>query len=120
MKIRYMIDCIVESGGDEVPRFKPVGVWVQGSGPGLDIEMFYVEGKDERIDERREAAEWVINRLVENNITSLPEDFLEYHRDSRSPYDGAFTEIVTSEQYGSLRECGRAILSHLEQKALRR
>jgi hypothetical protein len=113
-----MIDCIIEPTGNEVPLFKPVGVWVQGPGPGLDIEMYYIEGTGKAIDERREAAEWVINRLVENDVTSLPEDFLDYHRDSRSPYDGAFMAIISSEQYGSLQECGKAIIQKIRDSAM--
>ena len=35
-----------------------------------------------------EEAEWVVNRLVENDIRSQPEDFLDYHRATLSPNRG--------------------------------
>lgn len=97
MKLRYMVDCVLRH--DEIGQlwYEPVGVWVQGPGPGLDIEMFYVESDDPAILARKEEANWVLNRLVEDDITSLPEDFLEYHRRARSAYDGTFTEIRSAD-----------------------
>jgi len=116
MKQRYMIDMILRDDKSGQPVYEPVGVWVQGSGPGLDIEMFYIDSRDAKVLARKEEADWVINRLVENDITSLPEDFLEYHRQSRSPYDGAFSEIVETERFPSLEACGLAILNTLPTK----
>ena len=40
MKLRYMIDSIVADREATVPEYVPVGVWVQGPGPGLDVEMY--------------------------------------------------------------------------------
>lgn len=101
MKLRYMIDMILREGKDGQPVYEPVGVWVQGPGPGLDIEMFYIDSRDPKVLARKEEANWVINRLVENDVTTLPDDFLEYHRQSRSPYDGMFLEIMETSAYRS-------------------
>ena len=116
MKLRYMIDMILREGEGGQPVYDPVGVWVQGPGPGLDIEMFYLDSRDPKVLARKEEAGWVINRLVENDATSLPDDFLEYHRQSRTSYDGAFTEPAESERFASLEACGLAILDTLPRK----
>lgn len=110
MKLRYMIDMILSQDEGGQPMYEPVGVWVQGPGPGLDIEMYYIDSRAQRVRERKEEAEWVINRLVEINAQSLPEDFLEYHQQTRSPYSGAFTEINHSEQDPNLEKYTKCFL----------
>lgn len=115
MKIRYMIDCILVNEGD-ASSYQPVGVWVQGPGLGLDVEMFYIDKDDPAVEARRDAALWVINRLVENDIAVLPDDFLDFHRQSRSPYDGTFLNIITTEEYGSIVECGKRVLQQIQNK----
>ena len=99
MKLRYMIDMILREDKNGQPVYEPVGVWVQGPGPGLDIEMFYIDSPDSLVLARKEEANWVINRLIENGVTSLADDFLEYHRQSRSSYDGAFTEAAETGEF---------------------
>lgn len=113
MKLRYMIDSIVVDRQAAIPEYVPVGVWVQGPGPGLDIEMYYLDRGPHGLAERRDEAAWVVNRLVEAGATSLPVDFLKYHRLSRSPYDGVFSEITESDEYPSLDACGTAVLVRL-------
>ena len=104
MKLRYMIDMILREDKNGQPVYEPVGVWVQGPGPGLDIEMFYIDSRDPLVLARKEEANWVINRLVENDVTTLPDDFLEFHRQSRSPYDVIFTEAAETVTPLLLRE----------------
>ena len=113
MKLRYMIDSIVADRQATVPEYVPVGVWVQGSGPGLDVEMYYLDRGPSGLADRKDEVAWVVNRLVEAGATSLPADFLEYHRLSRSPYDGVFSEITESDEYPSLDACGKAVLAGL-------
>lgn len=113
MKLRYMVDCVLRHDEKGQPWYEPVGVWVQGPGPGLDIEMFYVESDDPVILARKGEANWVINRLVEDGITSLPEDFLEYHRRTQSPYDGSRGPITETEDYNSMDACGYATLQRI-------
>jgi len=91
---------------DTDPHYEPIGVWVQGLGPGLDIVMEYLPGNDEF----QEEADWVINRLVENDIKSLPDDFLEYHRATMSPYRGMRGEIVETEECTSAEVCAASVL----------
>jgi hypothetical protein len=120
MKLRYMVDCVLRHDEKGQPWYEPVGVWVQGPGPGLDIEMFYVESGDPAVLARKDEANWVLNRLVEANVTSLPDDFLEYHRRTRPPYDGAFLDIMETSKYFSsealrefaLKEAGKTIQTH--------
>ena len=113
MKLRYMIDSIMADRQATVPEYVPVGVWVQGPGPGLDVEMYYLDRGPNGLADRKDEAAWVVNRLVEAGATSLPSDFLEYHRLSRSPYDGVFSEITESDEYPSLDACGKAVLARL-------
>ena len=89
MRIRYMVDrrAMIENG--EVVGYEPIGVWVHGPGPN-DIEIFYLPG----VDETEQDGFWVINRLVENGIKTIPPDFLEYHRDTQSPYHGSRGPIL--------------------------
>ena len=113
MKLRYMIDSIMADRQATVPEYVPVGVWVQGPGPGLDVEMYYLDRGPNGLADRKDEAAWVVNRLVEAGATSLPADFLEYHRLSRSPYDGVFSEITESDEYPFLDACGKAVLARL-------
>jgi hypothetical protein len=105
MRLRYMIEHALRDR-DTNPSYEPIGVWVQGPGPGLDIVMEYLPGNDDA----QEEAEWVINRLVENDIKSLPEDFLAYHRGTMSPYRGMRGEIVKTEEYATAAECAAGLL----------
>ena len=114
MKLRYVIDSILVDPKAAVPEYRPVGVWVQGPGPGLDIEMFYPNNSRGDIQDRREQAHWIINRLVESDALTIPDDFLEYHRQSRSPYDGVFSEQVETGEYPSVNACGLAVLQFLK------
>jgi hypothetical protein len=108
MKLRYMIEYALRDR-DTDPRYEPIGVWVQGPGPGLDIVMEYLPGNDEF----QEEADWVINRLVENGIKSLPDEFLEYHRSTMSPYRAMRGEIVQTEKFATAEECVAKVLSCL-------
>lgn len=106
MKLRYMIEYALRDR-DRNPRYEPIGVWVQGPGPGLDIVMEYLPGNDEFAED----ADWIINRLVENEIRSLREDFVEYHQATMSPYRGMRGEIVETEEYATAEECASGILA---------
>lgn len=106
MKIRYMIEYAMRDLVTN-PQYEPIGVWAQGPGPGLDIEMAYLPGNEEY----QEDADWVINRLVEHGIKSLPDDLLEYHRTTMSPYIGMRGESMETEDYLSTGECALGIRS---------
>ncbi len=75
MSIRYFIEYALE-GTDDAPAWKPIGVWAQGPGPGLDVAMAYLPG----YEDQQEEADWVINRLVEDGVKELAADFLDYHQ----------------------------------------
>lgn len=111
MRLRYMVEYALRNR-DTNPRYEPIGIWVQGPGPGLDIVMEFLPGNDEA----QEEADWVTNRLVENDIKSLPEDFLEYHRATMSAYRGMRGEIVETEEYATAEMCSRAILDQLQRE----
>jgi hypothetical protein len=110
MKLRYMIEYALRDR-DTNPHYEPIGMWVQGPGPGLDIVMEYLPGNEDA----QEEADWVMNRLVENDIKSLPDDFLEYHRATMSPYSGMRGEIVETEEFAAAEECAKAILRRISQ-----
>jgi len=49
--------------------------------------------------EAREEAEWIVNRLVENDIRNLPEDFLAFHQASLSPYSNMRGSMIETDEY---------------------
>ena len=111
MKLKYMIEYAMRESNTN-PHYESIAVWVQGPGPGLDIEMAYLPGNEQY----QEAADWIINRLVENDIKSLQEDFLEYHQATMSPYWGMRDHIIETEEYASMDECMKAVITILQQK----
>lgn len=113
MKIRYMIDNVLR-GSKAAPRYEPVGVWAHCQETG-EIEMYYVENQAADVQARREEADWVINRLVEGGLQTVPDDFLDYHRRTRSPYDGTFSEIRESEAFGDLDDLGKYLLPRISE-----
>lgn len=68
--------------------------------------MEYLPGNDEF----HEDADWVINQLVENDIKSLPDDLLEYHQATMSPYCGIRSRIVETEEYATAEAYASSIL----------
>ena len=108
MKLRYMIDrrAVIENG--QVVDYEPIGVWVQGPGA-MDIEVYYLPG----IVEWDQDGFWVINRLVESGVKALPEDFLEYHRDTQSPYHGSRGPIVETQEFVSTDTCGKTMIAQI-------
>ncbi len=67
--------------------------------------MEYLPGNDEFAED----ADWVINRLVERDIRSLPHEFLGFHQQSMPPYRGMFGEIVETEEFASAEECAKEV-----------
>ncbi len=108
MKLRYMVEYALRDRIRE-PRYDPIGVWVQGPGPGLDLVIEFVPGHAEA----EEDAEWVINRLVENDVRSLPEDFLDYHQATLSPYRGMRGVVVETDEYAMAEACAQSVLEQI-------
>ncbi len=105
MKLRYMIEYGLQDRIRE-PRYDPIGVWVQGPGPGLDLVIEFLPDHAEA----QEDTEWVINRLVENDVRSLPEDFLDYHQATLSPYRGMRGVVIETDEYPSAETCAKSVL----------
>lgn len=112
MKLRYMIEYAMRELNTN-PHYEPIGIWVQGPGPGLDIIMQYLPGNDDY----QEESDWVINRLVENDIKLLPDDFLQYHQQTMSPYFGMRGEIVKTQDYMTAEECAKVVLKGISPHA---
>lgn len=106
MRLRYMIEYALRDR-DTNPYYEPIGVWVHGPGPGLDVEMTYLPGNEGY----QEEADWVINRLVEDGIRSLPDDFLEHHQVTMSPYRGMRGEIIMTDVWLSVTNCVNSVLN---------
>ncbi|MFQ6611324.1 MAG: hypothetical protein ACE5D7_11090 [Fidelibacterota bacterium] len=69
-------------------EYKEIGIWIMPvDRMSLEIEI------DDRYPEEKEAANWIINRLVDAEAFPLPEDFLEYWQEQLSPYEGMMGEI---------------------------
>ena len=108
MKLRYMIEYALHDR-IRAPRYDPIGVWVQGPGPGLELVIEFLPGHAEA----RENAEWVVNRLVENDVRSLPEDFLAYHQSTLSPYRGMRGGVVETDEHPSAEACAQSVLKRI-------
>lgn len=103
-KLRYMVDrqAVIQDGA--VHHYEPIGVWVLSPPEGFDV--YYLDGLD-----IYEQDGWqVLTNLVERDVKVIPDGFLEYHRDSCSPYHGSRGPIVETEQFRNADECGAAIL----------
>lgn len=112
MKLRYFVESrLVEL---DPPRYEPVGVWVHGPGALLDVLMEHLPCNEDL----QEEADWVINRLVEAGMKTLQPDFLDYHRDTLSPYRGVRSEIVETEEFASAEECAAAVLRRLPKRVV--
>ena len=113
MKLRYMVEYTLRDRIRE-PRYDPIGVWVQGPGPGLDLVVEFLPGHTEA----REEAEWVVNRLVENDVQTLPEDFLEYYQSTLSPFRGMRGAVVETDEYTSAEACVRSVLERIRSRGI--
>jgi hypothetical protein len=107
VKLRYFIESQLVTL--DPPKYQAAGVWVQGPGPGLDLVMEYLPGHEDLAEE----ADWVLNRLVEADVKNLQPDFLDYHRDTMSPYQGVRSEIVETDEFRTAEDCARAVLGGL-------
>jgi len=111
MKLRYMVEYALRDRIRE-PRYEPVGVWIQGPGPGLDLVIEFLPGNTEA----REEAEWIVNRLVENEVRTLREYFLAYRRATLTPYRGMRGPMIETDEYPSAKASTRAELDRLRQE----
>ena len=55
----------------------------------------------------------MINRLVENDVRSLPEDFLAYHQSTLSPYRGMRGSVVETDEHPSAEVCAKSVLEQI-------
>ena len=108
MKLRYMIEYALRDRIRE-PRYDPIGVWVQGPEPGLDLVIEFLPGHAQA----REDAEWVLNRLVENDVRSLSEDFLDYHQSTLSAYRGMRGAVVETVAHPTAEACAQSVLERI-------
>lgn len=108
MKLRYMIEYVLH---DRIrkPLYKPIGVWVQGPGTGFDLVVEFLPGNTEA----REEADWIINRLVENDVRTLPEDFLAYLQSTLSPYRGMRGPVIETDEFPSTDACARLLIDKI-------
>lgn len=108
MKLRFMIEYALR---DRIrnPRYEPVGVWVQGPGPGLDLVIEFLPGNTDA----RQEADWIINRLVQNDIRSLSEDFLTYHQTTLPAYRGMRGPVIETDEFPSTDACARLLLDKI-------
>ena len=90
MKFLYMVE--YKLVGD---AYVPIGVWCVGDSPGLDVEIRMLPGHAKE----QEAADWVINRLVENGVEHVGREFLEYHQETLSPYRGMRSKVFDTDKY---------------------
>lgn len=109
VKLRYMIE-YARKGEPANPGYEPIGAWVQGPGPGLDVVIEFLPGNDEA----QEDADWVINRLVEAGLKKLEPDFLEYHSETLSAYRGRRGPIEETEEFDGAEACAKIMLARIQ------
>jgi len=104
MKLRYMIEYVLR---DQIrnPRYEPIGVWVQGPGPGLDLVIEFLPGNSDA----EEDAQWVVNRLVEQGVRSLA-----YHQGTLSQYRGMRGPVHETDEHPSAEACARSVIDWIK------
>ena len=90
MKFLYMIEFKLI---DE--KYRAIGIWCLGEGPGLDLEIRMLP----EYPDVQEEADWIINRIVESGATHLDRSLLEYHQQTRTPYEGMRSKIFETDEY---------------------
>ena len=108
MKVRYMIDYVFDDARHDrgLDPYVPCGVWAVGD----SFDAGYLLGFEEREDE----VNWLVNGWVEQGIEPWKEaGFLEYWRDTRSSYRGAFGETVETDEHEGSGKCIEAVLKRL-------
>lgn len=98
MKIRYMIDNVARGLEGDNPEYVPVGVWAHAPGTNR-MDFAYIKSSASDVEYQRTHAHEVLNRIVKHYEGVIPEDFLEYHRMTRSMYDGVFSEIKETDEF---------------------
>lgn len=88
MKFLYMIEYKLIDD-----QYKPIGIWCLGEGHGLDLEIRMLPA----YPDEQEEADWIVNRIVENGATQLDRSVLEYHQQTRAPYEGMRSKIFETE-----------------------
>ncbi len=108
MKLRYMIEFELR-GRIGSPHYVPIGAWVQGSGPGIDLVIRFRPGHEKALAE----AEKVLDRLEENGMRALPDGFLQYHQQTISPHWGMRGEVQQTDEFGSAAACAQSLLRQI-------
>ena len=107
MKIRYFIE--YKRPDPNKWEMIPIGVWAHGVDDRSAFEVGYLPGYD---DEEWDA-QCVFNRIVEQGIRELPEDFLEQHREAMPVYLGSRTKIFETDKYASVTEAVSDLLEQI-------
>lgn len=111
MKLKHMIEYAVHDR-IRAPLYEPVGVWVQGPGPGLDLVIEFLP----RNSDAEEDAQWVVNWLVEQGVRSLPDDFLAYHQGTLPQYRGMRGPVVETDEHPSTEACARSAIDRIRSR----
>ena len=90
-------------------EYIPIGVWVQGPGPGIDLLIKFLPGNKEQEDNTKA----MLKRMRDYGTKNLANDFLEAHRESLSPYRGLRVGPINTSEYASKEACATAILDQI-------
>lgn len=105
--MRYMMEYAFARGIGGEPYYEPIGVWVAGED--LDLVVRFLPG----YEEAQALAEAVLPRMKAAGMRALPSGFLEYHRDTLSPYRGSRGPIRTTDAYPSTKACAAAVMKRI-------
>ena len=76
----------------------------------MDLVIEYLPGNADA----EEDAQWVVNRLVEQGVRSLPDDFLAYHQGTLSQYRGMRGPVIQINEYPSADVCARLLIDRIK------
>ena len=107
-QLRYMVDYVLQGRIGTDSRFVPIGVWVQGPGPGHDFTIRFLPGHDEA----QKDAGGIRDRLIEYGYRGLPDDFLDFYQQT-APYFRMRGAIVETDEFPSLEACANFVLHQI-------
>lgn len=95
MKIEYCIEFALKQDlSDGHHYYAPIGVWAHGlDQPGFSLDYGFLESEPDA-DER---ANWVINNLVDSELQTLPDGWLQHYIDTMPIMQGDCSPIYVTE-----------------------
>ena len=93
MRVEYFIEYALKQNPTDGHHFyQPIGVWAQGVG-GLNVCGMYIPEEAEAQDR----GDWLINHMIEDDVKTLPPDWLTRKAAGIGSYQGDASPIYATE-----------------------